>query len=323
MSDYMTAPVRLLKAKNSTFAYRLFGNQKQEDAVPLLLPTHFRSRLDFWDPALINGLAAQRMILLLDNHGSADPETIKGSNRTSKVHRQQQSKSPSAAISFQFWAREIISFIVALGYKQVDLLGFSMGGFISQMIALEAPSMVRKLVLAGTAPSQGPGVVSGNMDYFQNLMNAVTDGDIKAGFLAGFFGLSEERQRCGEKWWHRITSTSSMWPFVTTNDIDGQITAMLRWYGTGHRDEGSYDRLAELKCPILIVCGQQDNLVPEGNSILLWQKISQTNPDVQIHIYPQSGHGFLFEFHVHCARLVNDFLNKEVQAQCTCQYCEF
>ena len=182
--------------------------------------------------------------------------------------------------------------------------GFSMGGFISQMIALEAPSrLVRKLILAGTAPSQGPGVESGNMNYLQDLMNAVTDGDIKAGFLAGFVGLGEERQRCGEKLWSRVTSSSSMWPFVTTNEIDGQITSMLRWYGTGHRDEGSYDRLAELKFPIPIVCGLQDNHFPEQNSILLCQKISRTNPNVQIHIYPESGHGFLFEFHNHCARL--------------------
>ena len=199
-----------------------------------------------------------------------------------------------------------------------------MGGFIAQMMALEAPAgLIRKMILAGTAPSQGPGVESGDMYYFQNLATATTDGEVKAGFLAGFFGLNDSRQRCGEKWWNRITSSSSIWPFVTTNDIDGQITAMMRWYGLGHRDEGSYDRLEAIRCPILIVCGQDDRLVPVQNSLVLWKQISKTNGNVQIHIYPESGHGFLFEFHNHCARLVNEFLDEDVEVQCQCKFCQY
>jgi len=199
-----------------------------------------------------------------------------------------------------------------------------MGGFIAQMIALDSPpGLVRKLILAGTAPSEGPGVTSGDMQYFQNLVNADTDGDVKAGFLAGFFGAGEERQKCGEKWWGRITAASSLWPFVSTNDIDGQIGAMMRWYGLTHREEGSYDRLEEIQCPVLILCGQRDRLVPEQNSILLWQRISLKNPSVHIHMYPESGHGFLFEFHEHCARLVNEFLDVEEKRQCDCEYCEY
>ncbi|KIW24508.1 uncharacterized protein PV07_10219 [Cladophialophora immunda] len=324
-SDYATAPVQILRVNNSTFAYRLFGTSKQEDDVPLLLPTHFRSRLDFWDPALIDALASQRRLLLLDNHGSADPQSLKGSKRTARLDpRRTQTSSHSTALSFKFWASEISALIMALGFKQVDVLGFSMGGFIGQMLALDAPpGLVRKLILAGTAPSQGPGVESGDMHCFQNLTNATTDGDVKAGFLAGFFGLGEERQKTGEKWWNRITSCSSMWPFVSTNDLDGQITAMMRWYGLNHRDEGSYDRLGEIRCPVLILCGQRDKLVPEQNSILLWQKISQTNPNVHIHMYPESGHGFMFEYHHHCARLVNEFLDEEVKVQCTCEYCQY
>ncbi|EXJ72590.1 uncharacterized protein A1O5_03736 [Cladophialophora psammophila CBS 110553] len=323
--DYAKAPVQILRVNNSTFAYRLFGTRKQEDDVPLFLPTHFRSRLDFWDPALIDALASQRRLLLLDNHGSADPQTLQGSKRTARADPRRKhapSPTPSTPPSFTFWAREIIALINALGFKRIDVLGFSMGGFIGQMLALDAPpGMVRKLILAGTAPSQGPGVESGDMHYFQNLTNATTDGEIKAGFLAGFFGLSEERQKTGEKWWNRITSRSSMWPFMSTSNIDGQITAMTRWYGLNHRAEGSYDRLG--RCPVLILCGQRDKLVPEQNSILLWQKISQTNPNVHIHMYPESGHGFMFEYHGHCASLVNEFLDEEVRAQCTCEYCEY
>ncbi|OAP65262.1 hypothetical protein AYL99_01234 [Fonsecaea erecta] len=332
-SEYATAPVQIIRVNNSTFAYRLFGNNSRtqqddgDDDVPLLLPTHFRSRLDFWDPALINALATQRRLLLLDNHGSAEPQSLKGSKRTARPdarRTQTATTSPATALSFQFWAREIVALIKALGFKQVDVLGFSMGGFIAQMLALDAPpGLIRKLILAGTAPSQGPGVESGDMQYFQNLTNAVTDGDVKAGFLAGFFGLSEDRQKTGEKWWNRITSCSSMWPFVSTNDIDGQITAMMRWYGLTHRDEGSYDRLGEISCPVLILCGQRDKLVPEQNSILLWQKISQANPNVHIHMYPESGHGFMFEYHHHCARLVNEFLDERVKVQCSCEYCRY
>ncbi|KAJ9607167.1 hypothetical protein H2200_008239 [Cladophialophora chaetospira] len=295
-NTYSTAPIHILKVHNSTFAYRLFGHSNphspdHEDDVPLLLPTHFRSRLDFWDPALINALAARRRILLLDNHGSADPAALKGSARTARTPGPRGAKaggSPATNTSFLFWAREILAFIQALNIDQIDILGFSMGGFMAQMLYLVSPpGLIRRLILAGTSPSSGEGVSSGDMTYFQNLVNAATDGEIKAGFLAGFFGLSSERQQCGEKWWGRITSSSSMWPFVSTNDIDGQISAMMRWYGLTHRDEGSYDRLAEIQCPVLILCGQRDKLVPEQNSILLWQKISEKNPDVHIHMYPE------------------------------------
>ncbi|OAL32907.1 hypothetical protein AYO20_07698 [Fonsecaea nubica] len=327
-SEYTTAPVQILRVSNSTFAYRIFGTADNRDSdVPLLLPTHFRSRLDFWDPALIDALASRRKLLLLDNHGSAEAQSLKGSQRTTARQdpRRTQTQTPSpptTGLSFKFWAEEIVALVKALGFTQVDVLGFSMGGFIAQMLTLNAPpGLVRKLVLAGTAPSQGPGVESGDMHYFQNLTNATTDADVKAGFLSGFFGSSEARQKIGEKWWNRITSCSSMRPFVSTNDIDGQITAMMRWYGLNHRDEGSYDRLGEIQCPVLILCGQRDRLVPEQNSILLWQKISQTNPNVQIHMYPESGHGFMFEYHHHCARLVNEFLDEEVKVQCTCEYC--
>ncbi len=334
-SSYTTAPIHLLKVQNSTFAYRLFGGRSspetpshddKDNAIPLLLPTHFRSRLDFWDPALINALASHRRILLLDNHGAADPTALKGTARTARRTSSTSKTATTAAPTptFLFWAREIISFVQALGLKHIDILGFSMGGFIAQMIALTAPpGLVRRMILAGTSPSAGLGVEAGDMQYFQNLVNASSDGDIESGFLAGFFGLSEDRQKCGEKWWARITSASSMWPFVSTNDIDGQISAMMRWYGLTHREEGSYDRLAEIQCPVLILCGQRDGLVPEQNSILLWQKISEKNPNVHIHMYPESGHGFVFEFHDHCARLVNEFLDMEEKVQCSCQYCEY
>jgi pimeloyl-ACP methyl ester carboxylesterase len=87
-----------------------------------------------------------------------------------------------------------ILFVISLGYKQIDVPGFSMGGFIAQMMVLEAPpGLIRTLVLVGTAPSQEPGVDSGNAYYFQNLATATTDGDLKAAFLAGFFALNEER----------------------------------------------------------------------------------------------------------------------------------
>ena len=316
MTDYATAPVKVLKVKDSTFAYRLFGNQRHKSDPPLLLPPHFRGRLDFWDPALINGIAAHRMLLLLDNQGFAvlAKEKKRGNTTTATTP------------SFKFWAEEIVSFILFLGYKQIDVLGFSMGGFIAQMIALEAASaglVVRRLILAGTAPSQGPGVESGNVDYFQNLASATTDGDLKVAFLAGFFGLSGERQRIGERWWQRTTAPLTG-PVVTTNDIDGQITAMMRWNGLIHRDEGSYDRLPEIMCPTLVLGGLHDRLVPEQNSILLWQRISAgANSNVQLHIYPDSGHGFIFEFHDHCARLVNQFLGEEVHAKCDCEYCEY
>jgi pimeloyl-ACP methyl ester carboxylesterase len=126
----LTAPTRLVQAGNGVrYAYRRFGNQ---DSVPLVLMQHFRGSMDNWDTELLDTLAAEREVIAFNNAGVA-------------------STNGETPRSVQQMARDAIAFIEALNLEKVDVLGFSLGGFIAQEVALLKPDLVRKLVLAGPA----------------------------------------------------------------------------------------------------------------------------------------------------------------------------
>src|SRR5271156_3616446 len=127
---HQTAPTQFVEANGTRFAYRRFGNPQ---GVPIVLNQHFRGTLDHWDPAVTNGLAKTREVILFDNAGVA-------------------SSSGETPDSFQEMGANAIAFTRALGLEQVDVLGFSIGGMVSQEFVLQAPDLVRKLILVGTGP---------------------------------------------------------------------------------------------------------------------------------------------------------------------------
>ena len=190
--------------------------------------------MDYWDPLLINPIAAHRAVLLVDNVGVG-------------------ASSGTIPDSFIVWADYMVQIIQTLGFKSVDVFGFSMGGYIAQLIALQAPGLVRKLVIAGSGPSAGPGVKKGNAAYYQQLALASEEGELKAAFLHTFFSLKEEKQKAREMWWTRMTAArKSEARYVTGDDVDLQLSAILKWYDGEYRKEGSFDRLGEIRCPVLV-----------------------------------------------------------------------
>ncbi|KAK9237499.1 Alpha/Beta hydrolase protein [Lipomyces kononenkoae] len=286
MATYETAVDKFIEVKGTKYAYRLFGTSS---GIPLVFNIHFRGTMDHWDPDFINPLAATRPILLVDNSG------IGRSGGT-------------VPQSYKDWAQNIVSVIEALGITQVDVLGFSMGGFVAQLIALNNPNLVRKLVLAGTGPSEGPGVVKGAPEHVGMLSTASNEEENHQGFLKTFYTLSDKKQAIGEKWWKRMTSArKDRSDYLGPEGTQNQIAAVLKWLGGEFREDGSYDRLGELTLPVFIANGSNDVLVPTENSYVMFTKM--VNAEAHLHIFPDSGHGFLNEYASTYSTMVIDFLD--------------
>ncbi|KAK9257922.1 Alpha/Beta hydrolase protein [Lipomyces tetrasporus] len=273
MSTYETAKDQFIDVKGVKYAYRYFG---ASTGTTLVFNVHFRGTSDHWDPNLINPIASTRPVLLIDNSG---------------VGR----SGGEIPDSFTGWAQNIVDVIEALNIKEVDVLGFSMGGFVAQLIALNCPHLVRKLILAGTGPSAGPGVQGGKPEYFGLLAAAATEEEYHNGFLKTFYSLSDKKQSLGELWWKRMTSARpNRVDYVGPEGTQRQIAAVMKWAGGEFREEGSYDRLDQIKIPVLIANGSNDVLVPTENSWILWKRL--VNAEAHLHLFPDSGHGFLNEY---------------------------
>lgn len=196
--------------------------------------------MDHWDPALLNPLAAVRPVLLIDNAGVG-----RSSGQVPKA--------------FAAWAEHYINVVSALGLPQVDVMGFSMGGCVAQLMALNAPAgMIRRLVLCGTIPSTGDGVVTAPLGPFNRLKAAVTDEEHRSAFLSGFFTPTEHSQAAGAAAWHRITNARRhRAEYVPPDGAYRQAIAFAKFMDPklGH-EEGSFHRLHQLQLPVLIANGK-------------------------------------------------------------------
>jgi pimeloyl-ACP methyl ester carboxylesterase len=237
MAYYGTAQDEFVTIDGVQFAYRRFG---ATHGVPLLLLMHFRGTMDHWDPALVDTLGAARPVLLADNAGvgRSDGEVPK---------------------TFAGWAQHYIDILGALGIEQADVLGFSMGGCVAQLVALNAPQLVRRLVLCGTTPSTGPGVVGAPLGPFNQLKAAATQDEHRAAFLATFFNDSPESQAAGAASWERITtSRAHRVDYVGPESSHRQAVAFAKFMDPKQAENGSYNRLKELKMPVLIANGMSE-----------------------------------------------------------------
>jgi pimeloyl-ACP methyl ester carboxylesterase len=241
--------------------------------------------MDHWDPDLINPLAKTRTILLLDNSGvgfssGEVPETFAG------------------------WAANVVALVEALEIKQIDLLGFSMGGMAAQMVALNAPHLVRRLILGGTGPSAGEGVEQGPSEVFTMIYSAVGPEHSEAAFLKTFYSQSEEKQAIGKAWWKRMNERKERSDYLGPEGTQHQTNTVIAWMTPGN-PENSYDRLGELKIPVFVATGDNDIVVPTANSLILWRKIKGSH----LHVYPDVGHGFLNEYSTMFAEHIRLFLD--------------
>ena len=271
-----TAETKFVEAAGSEFAYRRFGRPGD---LPLVMLQHFRGNLDNWDPALTDALAAEREIILVDYPGVGS-----------------STGEPSGSIAQT--AREIIAFADALGLGEIDLLGFSIGGFVAQEIALVRPTLVRRLVLAATGPKGAPG-----MHGWRDDIAAAARGESKPeNLLYIMFAHTETSQAKGMEFLGRFMERQEGRDAPTSDAArDAQYDAIVEW---GIPDHAALQRLTGIKGPTLIIQGDGDLMIPTKLSHLMAGLI----PDAQIRIYPDAAHGFLFQYPAEVAAEVNAFL---------------
>lgn len=279
MSQYST-PNRTITAENGvTYAYRRYG---KAGTTPVLFLHHFRGNLDNWDPALVDDIAAEREVLLFDTSGVA------GTN------------GPNAT-TFARAGQDALAFVDALGLAEIDVFGFSIGGFVAQEIALQRPGLIRRLILAATGPEGGYQMERWAPTPNFHAMKDIQDAD---DVLALFFAPSETSRAKGREFVGRIfTRTEGRDAAVSLETRDAQVTAIQQW---GVPDRTKYDRLERITVPTLVANGENDVMIPLENSTILAERI----PSARLLIYPDANHGFLFQYPHEFAAEVNTFLGR-------------
>jgi pimeloyl-ACP methyl ester carboxylesterase len=278
-SRYSGLPNKLVRAANGVdYAYRDTG--PEASGVPLVLFQHFRGNLDNWDPALIDALATDRRVITFDNAG------VGGSTGTTPDSVEQM-------------ARDAIAFIAAMELGQVDLLGFSIGSFIAQQVALTRPAIVRRLVLASAAP-QG---AAGMHGWAPEVIGAIGTPETSPGeYLDVFFARSSSSRQAGQEAAQRMYARTEDRDAATTwATREAQYDAVCTW---GIPDHALLQRLSCLQLPVFVANGDSDPMILPHYSYLLAGLI----PQARVKIYPDSAHGFLFQHHAEFAADIEAFL---------------
>ena len=276
----LTAPNRTITAANGvTYAYRRFGKTDGQ-APPLVCLQHFRGNIDFWDPILVDRLAAQREVILVDNRGVAGSSGDTPDNVTDM-------------------ARDIGAFVDALKLSQIDVLGFSLGGMVAQDLTLLRPRLVRKLILAGTHPRGAPNT----HQWSDDVLAAAGKPDSGADeLLYVMFATTESSKAKGREYLGRIfTRQTDRDAAPTLATRDAQLLAFAEW---GIPDPSRLNRLKGITQPTLVAVGDNDTMMHTKNSLLLAEQL----PNAQLRIYPDANHGFLWQYSDLFGDHVNAFL---------------
>ena len=286
---HLTAITKFVDAKGTKLAYRDVG---KSEGIPLVMMGHFRSTMSHWDPALIDRLAAQRHVILLDNAGVGESEG-------------------TIPPTYAGWADHVINLIQALGYKQVDVLGFSMGGAVVQMVALNAPKgLIHRAIFAGTVPSLGPDSVPvTDWHPFEVLCEGESTEAFFRGWAYSFFPDTPKGRFDARESWNRISQRKEGFaPHLSPEQAKEQTATFMGDWAVDKK-ENSYHRFHELKMPVLIANGDDDRLCPTGNSWFMFDRIRQADGNVHLRLYPRSGHGFLYQHAELFAGHIREFLD--------------
>jgi pimeloyl-ACP methyl ester carboxylesterase len=259
---HQIAPTQYIETKGIRFAYRRFG---KSGTVPLVFNQHYTGTLDYWDPAVTDGLAKTREVILFNNAGVA-------------------SSSGTVPTSFPEMGANAIAFIRALGHSKVDVLGFSIGGMVTQEIALQGGDLVRRLILVGTGPrgadmsaSQSHAIFSATYDPPEHL------------WLAVHFSPSASSRDAGLAFLKRKWQRKDRDPEMSAEGVANQGEAIGKYIAQG---EGVLDYLKSIRQPTLVVQGSNDVIIPTYNSYVLQQGL----PNAQLIVYPDSNHGSFYQY---------------------------
>jgi pimeloyl-ACP methyl ester carboxylesterase len=272
---HQTTPTQFVEAGGIRFAYRRFG---AAGGVPIVFNQHFLGTMDYWDPAVTDGLARSREVILFNNAGVA-------------------SSSGKVPASFPEMGANAIAFIRALGLNKVDVLGFSIGGMVAQEITVQGPDLVRRLILVGTGPrgadmsaSKSAEIFAGTYDPPEHLWLAVHFTPSPASRATGLAFLARK--------WRRKDRD----PEMSAEAGAAQREAIGKYVA---RSDGVYDHLKTIRQPVLIVQGTNDIIVPTANSYTMLQHL----PNAQLIVYPDANHGSFYQYPELFVEHANLFLN--------------
>lgn len=270
-----TAPTRYIESRTIRFAYRRLG---PATGTPLVLLQHFSGNIDAWDPAVVNALAADRPVIAFDNAGVG----------------RSSGQTPDNVAAM---ARDAIDFINALGLAKVDLLGFSLGGCVAQQIAAEHGQLIRKLILVGTAPR------GGEEHLLTVLQDAFSDADAPDPRLPLFFTKSSASRSSGLAFLKRARVRLDDRDTDNGKAVtDPQAKALITWCAT---PDPGHEILRAIHQPALVVSGSHDTMLPADNAYAMFKQLS----NAQLVLYPDSGHGALFQHHEMFVGHVRAFLD--------------
>jgi pimeloyl-ACP methyl ester carboxylesterase len=270
----ITTNTKYIDVNGVTYAYRRFG---KPSAVPVVGFQHFTGTLDNWDPIIVDGLAKEREVIIFDNTGVGNSTGTTPDNVADMT-------------------RDAVAFIEALGVKQTDVLGFSLGGFIAQQLGQFYPELVRKLIIVGAAP-QGAKVLEG----FPALISRATEKEPAELFLYIFFTETQESRNKGRATLQRLYSRTEDRVKETKQDaVLAQMKAITSW-GTA---PVTID-LKSIKHPILIIQGSNDEMMDSYTSYQLFQQL----PNAVLIYYPDAAHGSFYQYPERFVNQANDFLN--------------
>jgi pimeloyl-ACP methyl ester carboxylesterase len=268
------AEVRYVDGTGARFAYRRLGPRS---GVPLVMAMRFRGTIDHWDPALLEALAAERDVVVFDNLGTGR-------------------SSGTAPATVQGLADGLLEFVDALGLTRVDLLGWSLGGYVVQAATLRRPALVRRLVVAASGPGRVPDMPA-RPDRVGQLMAAPDLGD--EDFLYLFFPETDQARRTGLASLRRLDTRLTGSHAAVAPEVAGAQLDAIHSLGTG-----VWDRLGELTMPVLVANGAHDVMVPAFASYAMSQRL----PNAKVVLYSDAGHGFLFQHPQEFGREVLRFL---------------
>jgi pimeloyl-ACP methyl ester carboxylesterase len=276
-TTYKHAQTKTVDVGGARFAYRQFG---ADTGVPVIFLVHLAGNLDNWDPRVVDGIAAKHRVITFDNRGvgastGKTPDTI------------------------QAMAKDAVTFIRALGFDQVDLHGFSMGGMIAQVIAQDEPELVRKLILTGTGPAGGKGIKEvvwvAQLDTLRGLLSRQ---DPKQ-FL--FFTRTANGKREGKAFLARLQErTIDRDTPTSVSSYIAQLKACRRWGKEEPQD------LSRIRQPVLLANGDHDRMLPTPNTLDMAKRL----PNNELVIYPDAGHGGIFQYHEQFVDKALEFLAK-------------
>jgi pimeloyl-ACP methyl ester carboxylesterase len=263
-STHATAPTQFVDVAGTRFADRRFG---ATEGRPVVFLQHFTGTMDSWDPTVTDGFGRERPAVLFDNAGVG-------------------SSGGQTPATVREMALDAVAFLDALGLQQVDLLGFSLGGFVAQVIAAEHSHVVRRVILVGTGPEGGEGINQLGAVLARGEETSPTEPRL---YL--FFDRTEDSQRAGREFIERqARRAGARDPNSTDQAVAAQFAAIVEWGGTPTPEAAT--RPQHTIQPVLVVNGKADVMVPTINSYSLFQQL----PNARLTLYPDSGHGALFQY---------------------------